>query len=90
MKSLPVDIHPGAVAEAKAATQWYREQSPLAAQAFLAELDRAVEKIAENPESWPRYFASTQRFLLKRFPSRNRSIDGRGKDIFLQRDILVS
>ena len=39
-----------AVAEARAAAQWYRERSPLAADAFLAELDRAVERIAENPE----------------------------------------
>jgi plasmid stabilization system protein ParE len=68
MKSLPVDVHPEAVAEAQAATQWYRERSPSAADAFLAELDRAIEKIAENPRIWPRYVASTQRFLLKRFP----------------------
>jgi plasmid stabilization system protein ParE len=68
MKSLPVGVHPEAVAEAHAATQWYRERSPSAADAFLAELDRAIEKITENPRIWPRYVASTQRFLLKRFP----------------------
>lgn len=68
MKSLPVYVHPEAVAEAQAATQWYRQRSPLAADAFLVEIDRAIEKIAENPGIWPRYVASTQRFLLKRFP----------------------
>jgi toxin ParE1/3/4 len=68
MKSLPVDVHPEAVAEARAATQWYRERSPSAANAFLAEMDRAIEKIAENPETWPRYVGGTQRFLMRRFP----------------------
>ena len=43
MSSGEVDVHPEAVAEARAATQWYRERSPSAADAFLAELDRAVE-----------------------------------------------
>jgi len=49
MSSLKIDIHPEAVAEARAAFQWYRERSDQAADARLAELDRAVERIAENP-----------------------------------------
>ena len=63
-----VDVHPEAVAEAQAAAHWYRERSASAAHAFLAELDRAIEKIAEDPGIWPRYVGGTQRFLLKRFP----------------------
>ena len=50
-----IDVHPEAVAEAQAAAQWYRERSALAADAFLAELDSAVERIAENPEMYPHY-----------------------------------
>ena len=57
-----------AVAEAQAAAHGYRERSPAAADAFLAELDRTIEKIAVDPGIWPRYVAGTQRFLLKRFP----------------------
>jgi plasmid stabilization system protein ParE len=68
MFSRQVDVHPDAVAEAQAATQWYRERSALAARAFLSELDRAIEKIAEAPDVWPPYVGDTQRFLLKRFP----------------------
>lgn len=68
MSSRQVDIHPEAVAEARAAAQWYRVRSPSAAHAFLAELDRAIEKIAEDPGIWPRYVGGAQRFLLKRFP----------------------
>ena len=37
-----IDVHPQAVAEAQAAVQWYRDRSTLAADAFLAEIDRAV------------------------------------------------
>jgi len=42
MSSRHVDIHPEAIAEAQAATQWYLERSPSAAAAYLAELDLAV------------------------------------------------
>jgi hypothetical protein len=37
-----VEFHPDAVAEARSAWQWYAERSPLAASAFLSELDRAI------------------------------------------------
>jgi len=63
-----IDVHPEAVAEARAAAQWYRERSALAADAFLVELDRAVERIAENPEMYPHYVRGTRRYLLQRFP----------------------
>ena len=63
-----IDVHPEAVAEAQAAARWYRERSALAADAFLAELDRAVERIAENPEIYPHYARGTRRYLLQRFP----------------------
>jgi plasmid stabilization system protein ParE len=43
MSSRQIDVHPEAVAEARAAD------------AFLAELDRAVERITENPEMYPHY-----------------------------------
>jgi plasmid stabilization system protein ParE len=68
MPSRHVDIHPEAIAEAQAAQRWYRERSASAAEAYLAELDSAVEAIAENPEMWPRYVHGTRRFMLHRFP----------------------
>ena len=63
-----IDVHPEAIAEAQAATQWYRERSALAAHAFLVELDRAIEKIMEDPELWPFYVGGTRRFLLQQPP----------------------
>ena len=68
MSSRQIGVHPEAVAEARAAAQWYRERSALAADAFLAELDRAIETIAENPEMQPHYVRGTRRYLLQRFP----------------------
>jgi len=63
-----IDVHPEAVAEAQAAAQWYQERSVLAADAFLAEIDCAVERIAENPGMYPHYVRGTRRYLLQRFP----------------------
>ena len=68
MAHLPVDVHPEAIAEARAAYGWYRERNETAAEAFLAELDRAVELISEGPMRWPIYLHGTRRFLLRRFP----------------------
>jgi hypothetical protein len=39
----PVEWHPAAIAEARAAFVWYSERSTTAASAFLEELDRAGE-----------------------------------------------
>jgi len=68
MSSGQIDVHPEAVAEARAAAEWYRERSNSAANAFLAEIDQAVAKISENPETWPLYIQGTRRLVLQRFP----------------------
>ena len=64
----PVEVHPAAVLEAQEAHRWYRERNDSAAKAFLAELDRAVELISENPTRSPIYLHDTRHFLLHRFP----------------------
>jgi plasmid stabilization system protein ParE len=63
-----VHFHPGAIAEARAAAQWYRERNASAADAFLSELDQAIEKISETSHMWSRYAGGARRFLLRRFP----------------------
>lgn len=68
MSPRQIEVHPEALAEARSATQWYRERSGLAADAFLAELDRAIERISETPEMYPHYVRGTRRYLLQRFP----------------------
>lgn len=63
-----VRFHPDAIAEAKAAREWYQERSPAAANAFMKELDHAVEQIAEFPKRGPSFLHGTKRYLLGRFP----------------------
>ncbi|MBA3452330.1 MAG: type II toxin-antitoxin system RelE/ParE family toxin [Deltaproteobacteria bacterium] len=48
-------IHPAAAAEARAACLRYAERDPAVARRFIAEYDRAVERIREHPDRWPMY-----------------------------------
>jgi len=54
MPPIEVSFHPKAAEEVETARQWYAERSPPAAEAFLVELDLAVERIREAPHRWPR------------------------------------
>jgi len=65
-----IQVHPDAVAEARAARDWYHERSPLAAQAFIAELDEAVAAIREQPKRWRKHSAGSRRYVFHRFPYR--------------------
>jgi plasmid stabilization system protein ParE len=64
----PVVFHPAALAEAEAATEWYRRRSERAAARFLDELDRAIEQISSDPNRFPIFEFGTRRMLLRRFP----------------------
>lgn len=68
MDLLPPEFHPDAIAEAAAARIWYAERSESAGNAFVAELDTAIERICAMPDSCPVYLHGTRRYLLKRFP----------------------
>jgi plasmid stabilization system protein ParE len=68
MTSLPVKLHPKASEEARSARRWYSARDRVAADKFLAELDRAVLAIVEHPERWPSYLHGTRRLHFRRFP----------------------
>jgi len=68
MKSLAVEIHPEAIAEARAAHQWYQVRSADAADAFLKELDLGIHNIQAAPDLYPQYLHNTRRYLMHRFP----------------------
>src|SRR4051794_9258881 len=68
MNSIPVEFHPLAIAEARAARRWYARRSPEAADRFIAELDRAIDPISSNPSICPSYFHGTRVRRLRRFP----------------------
>lgn len=48
-------IHPAAVDEARDARRRYARQDPAVGRRFLREYDRAMQRIADNPERWPLY-----------------------------------
>ena len=50
MAALKVALHKEAIAEARAAREWYEVRSVAAAEAFMEELDRIVARIGEYPE----------------------------------------
>jgi plasmid stabilization system protein ParE len=49
---MKVSFHPQAAMEMECSREWYAERNPLAAKAFLAEIDLAVERIGEAPQRW--------------------------------------
>lgn len=61
-------IHPAALEEAEAAVDWYAQRSRRAAGMFLDELDRAVDRIGQNPEQCLPHDFGTRRMVLRRFP----------------------
>ena len=61
-------IHPAALEEAEAATDWYSQRSRRAAERFLDELDSAVDHILQSPSRYPAYQHDTRRMVLRRFP----------------------
>jgi plasmid stabilization system protein ParE len=66
--AVAVGFHPEALEESAAAKRWYRERSDAAAEAFVPEIDRAVDLIGEAPDRWPLHIRGTRRFVLRRFP----------------------
>lgn len=66
--SRAVELHREAVAEAQAAREWYDERGLALGKVFVAELDRAIDRIVESPERWPKFEAGTRRYLMRRFP----------------------
>ena len=68
MSGSAVKFHADARAEVLEAHRWYWERSEGAGDAFLLELDLALDEISKAPETWPRDLQGTRRFLLHRFP----------------------
>jgi plasmid stabilization system protein ParE len=63
-----VRLFPEAKAEVIANERWYAQRSLTAAEAFVAEVDEALARIRDSPDTWPRYRRGTRRFVLHRFP----------------------
>jgi plasmid stabilization system protein ParE len=50
MASKRIEFHEEAADEYEAAIDWYFERSPVAAQKFADEINRAIESVAQNPQ----------------------------------------
>ena len=68
MRSKGVGFHEAAIEEAKAACDWYASQNPAAAEAFIDELDEAIEQIGAFPDAGSSYLSRTRRYVMRRFP----------------------
>ena len=70
---MTVILHPGAAADIASAGDWYERHREGLALEFAEEIDRALEVISENPETWLFWPGSPvefgiRRFMLPRFP----------------------
>ena len=61
-------LHPAALEEAERSRDWYQVRNPLAASAFVRELERGINRIIESPQAWPAYIKGTRRYFLVGFP----------------------
>jgi plasmid stabilization system protein ParE len=63
-----VRFHPAAAQEVESAYAWYAARNPSAAHGFREELRHAVDAVAHNPLTWPRYRRRARRYVFPRFP----------------------
>src|SRR3954469_23263879 len=68
MASKRLEFLEAAATEYEAAIDWYFERSPVAAQKFAAEVNRALDNIEQSPQRWPTYLLGTRRCFLRHFP----------------------
>jgi toxin ParE1/3/4 len=60
-------FHPEAEREYRLAREWYHERSPRAAVRFEDEVDRMLELVKLNPDSFPAYDDDHRFVVLRRF-----------------------
>lgn len=65
---MTLDIFAEAVEEGIEAREYYQERNPEAAEAFLDELDRLLDRIEVEPFSFPKDEHGTRKALFNRFP----------------------
>ena len=68
MSSFDVEVLPEAEAEGREAFLWYFDRSPMAADAFRAELLDAIDGLSETARDWPEDANGTRHDHLRHFP----------------------
>jgi len=54
--------------EFDAAGDWYERERPGLGQAFLAEVERVLQRIVSNPDTFPEVLVGIRKAVIKRFP----------------------
>ena len=68
MTTYAIVVLPDAEAETRGAFFWYFERSPLAADAFRAEVTEAIDRLAATAHIWTADENGVRRYALDRFP----------------------
>lgn len=68
MAGKPVEFHPEALLELRAAIEWYVERSPRTAARFAEAVETGAGAIAAGPQMWARLTGELRRYVLPRFP----------------------
>jgi plasmid stabilization system protein ParE len=68
MAGAAVRFHPAAAQEAESTYDWYAARNASAAHGFREELRQAIDAIASNPRTWPRYGNRARRYVFPRYP----------------------
>jgi plasmid stabilization system protein ParE len=66
--ALDVLFLPAARLEYAEAREWYAQRSTRAAEGFVAEVDRQIQRIAENPSGFQLMMDDVRRVRLRGFP----------------------
>jgi hypothetical protein len=66
--TVPVSFRPQADAEVQSARLWYEGRRSGLGDQFLAALDQVIERVSQQPESFPRIHRNIRRALVERFP----------------------
>jgi len=66
--SLPLVFEPEVQAEVDEAYSWYERQREGLGEAFLAEVEAALDRIQQNPELRAAIYRNVRRCPLRRFP----------------------
>ncbi len=68
MNQPPVIFLPTAQAEFKEAATWYDEQRQGLGDEFVAEVERSLDRVSEDPRRYAIIYRNTHRISLRRFP----------------------
>lgn len=65
---MEVRFHRLAAQEFRHARKWYETRRTGLSDEFVAEVDRALERVTSHPDRWPVYRSRFRRVRLRRFP----------------------